>query len=550
MKKISIIMAYYNRKNQILRTLDGFEKSYVGKYNFEVMIVDDNSKDIERLDKDLKKYTFSIKYIFISEQEKGSRINPCEAYNRGLTETNGDIVILQNPECYHVNDIFDYTLKHLTTDNYLSFSCFAPKSYDMTNSVLNNLDIMWQESSKCNWYNHPTFKKTNYHFCSAITRDNIRILGGFNLTFKDGYCYDDDELVLEIKEILKLDIICVDPISCLVIHQYHEPNVSTNISGENDTNLIKQKWLKNKMTYESNLLNLSTPFSYPRLLHVYWDGSKLSFLNYLTLISFNHYHSNWRVILHRPKYPTIYKSWLTNEHNISYEGTCYLNKVKQLSNLTINLVDFQEIGFINEASEVIKSDYLRYYMLNKYGGVWSDFDIIYVDSIEKKFKDNTDVVLFKSDMCIKQKGHLVKLFPIGLLISKRNSQFYTSVLKQIDKYYDPNSYQCIGCFLITDIYQKFQKSKDIMVYKSDEYYLPFNHYEIDMMINGSAKIFHQNIVGIHWYNGSNLMKQYQIELDRRIQSIKDHNYDSFDVTCILDEYVKKILKYNNDTCFL
>jgi len=39
-KKISIVMAYYNRKILLLKTLVGFQKTYAGKYNFEVVIVD------------------------------------------------------------------------------------------------------------------------------------------------------------------------------------------------------------------------------------------------------------------------------------------------------------------------------------------------------------------------------------------------------------------------------------------------------------------------------------------------------------------------------
>ena len=43
--EFSIVMAYYNRKVQLLETLRGFEKQYHTKYTFEVIIVDDNSDD-------------------------------------------------------------------------------------------------------------------------------------------------------------------------------------------------------------------------------------------------------------------------------------------------------------------------------------------------------------------------------------------------------------------------------------------------------------------------------------------------------------------------
>ena len=43
-RKFSIIMAYYNRKQQTILTLDQFERLYGSEYsNIEVVIVDDNS---------------------------------------------------------------------------------------------------------------------------------------------------------------------------------------------------------------------------------------------------------------------------------------------------------------------------------------------------------------------------------------------------------------------------------------------------------------------------------------------------------------------------
>ena len=58
--KISIVMAYYNRKNQTLETLKGFQKMYAGKYDFEVVIVDDNSNDENRLEEHIKQFTFLL----------------------------------------------------------------------------------------------------------------------------------------------------------------------------------------------------------------------------------------------------------------------------------------------------------------------------------------------------------------------------------------------------------------------------------------------------------------------------------------------------------
>ena len=62
---ISIVMGYYNRKQQTINTLNYF-KNYKD-YNFEVIIVDDNSTPEHQLDDIIKNYTFPIKYIKITK---------------------------------------------------------------------------------------------------------------------------------------------------------------------------------------------------------------------------------------------------------------------------------------------------------------------------------------------------------------------------------------------------------------------------------------------------------------------------------------------------
>jgi len=109
LNKVSIVMAYHNRKEQTIYTLDGFERMYFRKYKFEVVLVDDNSTQDNRLDNIISKYSYPIKYIYITKEEKGERVNPCSAYNKGFENISADteVVIIQNPECFHYTDLID-----------------------------------------------------------------------------------------------------------------------------------------------------------------------------------------------------------------------------------------------------------------------------------------------------------------------------------------------------------------------------------------------------------------------------------------------------------
>ena len=105
-------------------------------YNFEVIIVDDASNEKNNIEGIEKKFSFPIQLCNISKEEKGNRENPCIPYNIGFQKSRGDFIIIQNPECLHIGDILGYVKENLNNDNYITFSCFSPNSYNFTDRVL------------------------------------------------------------------------------------------------------------------------------------------------------------------------------------------------------------------------------------------------------------------------------------------------------------------------------------------------------------------------------------------------------------------------------
>lgn len=577
-QKISIVMAYYNRKPQILNTLDGFEKQYAGKYNFEVIIVDDNSNQENKLDVDIKKYTFPINLIVINAEEKGDRINPCLAYNKGFEQTTGEIVIIQNPECYHVGNIILHTISNLKETEYYSYSCFTANTEEITNRMLNSNNIFeliknkdfLEENFKyidLNWYNHPTEPGRNvaYHFCSAIYKNKLELIGGFDKRFAQGYCFDDDEFLLSIKYNLKLKINIIDTEKCFVIHQYHKRNDSFNCENKQDDDFIKSKWLKNKNLFEKiKYEHEKNDFIYPKLIFLYWDGSPLSYLNYLTVESFNYYNKEWKIIVFTPTIRTTTISWKTNEQKIKYTGKDYFYKLYDVDNLVVLKIDLDKIGFYNDASEVIKSDYFRYYILEKHGGLWSDFDIIYTGSIEEKmnFKENTVIFQCKnySNPNDTINGHFEIYYPIGLFLTKCNTVFFKFILSKVKMFYDKNNYQCLGANMFIKLFkhskircmcgniwcsghqQYYIDKNDLEIFDdlkicNDEYYLPIPWNNLDKLFNSDEIIkLSTNNVGIHWFNGADKTKEY---INNTLTNIKN-----FKINVAIDNLINKFVVFD------
>jgi len=221
--KISIVTAYYNRYYQFTKTLDSISKSLYK--NFEVIAIDDCSAESDRLEYLQTQYPFLRVYRL--DYKNKWYINPCIPFNLGISKATGDIVILQNPECLHVHDILSYVANNISDNNYLTISTYAlnlvnsRKLYNSDNikEFFKSLPQKRYNGSKIGgWMNHSKYRQSYFHFCSAITRNNLILLNGFSDKYAMGIGYDDNDFLLRIRK-LELKVEIVDHIS--VIHQWH-----------------------------------------------------------------------------------------------------------------------------------------------------------------------------------------------------------------------------------------------------------------------------------------------------------------------------------------
>lgn len=243
MKGISIVMAYYNRRELLLNTLETINNS---KYRFQhqVVIVDDASNERNRVD-DLAYFKdLDVKIVVIPPEEKTWH-NTCIPYNIGFSVAKYDRIIIQNAECMHIGDVIKYTLDNLRDNLYLSFSC-----YSVDKTILESINLLSLDSERYSeeiskliqptndahpkddcengWYNHSIYNPCAYHFCTALMKKDLDELGGFDERYADGLAYEDVEFLRRVRgkgmEVKIID----DP---FVIHQAH---TKTDYTGKKD----------------------------------------------------------------------------------------------------------------------------------------------------------------------------------------------------------------------------------------------------------------------------------------------------------------------------
>jgi glycosyltransferase involved in cell wall biosynthesis len=216
MKKIVIVMTYFDRPVQLKKTLKSIAESEYK--NFEVVIVDDCSSKPPEIG--LTPFPVTV----LTTCLKGWT-NPEPAYNKGLLfalTMNPEVIILQNAECYHWGDVISRA-SEVTDESYISFGCYSLneettfRPHNICQEIeLNNIGA--SRDGQNAWYNHPLLRPMGYDFCSAITAKNMKILNGYDERFSFGCGFGDDYLLERIK-MLKLKIEITD--NPIVVHQWH-----------------------------------------------------------------------------------------------------------------------------------------------------------------------------------------------------------------------------------------------------------------------------------------------------------------------------------------
>jgi glycosyltransferase involved in cell wall biosynthesis len=273
--KISIIIGYYNRKKQLLYTLKTINNS--SYKNIEIIIIDDCSDNLADIlnNSDFENLNMNIKLISIKKHEK-TWVNPCIGYNRGIRESTGDIIILQNAEVCHIGDALSYVVNNLNKNNWLTFNCYGLNNFQdndyiyshNNNEIYKYLNKLWKERNNYSivpggnntfkdsvggWLNHFLYNFVAYHYFGAIFRDDLinKMGGGFDLDYANGICFDDNDFIKRlIVNNFEFKTNTFSESEPYVIHLFHEK--SNNIIENKE-----EKWNINKKIYDEKCKNMN-----------------------------------------------------------------------------------------------------------------------------------------------------------------------------------------------------------------------------------------------------------------------------------------------------
>lgn len=250
---VSIVIPYFNRVDQLRLTLKTIAFSSY-KNSIEVIIMDDSIEENQKARQIVKEFDLNIRLFEICVDVRWW-VNPCHSFNIGFREAKGDIVILNQAECFHIGDIVKHVVENLNSSNYLVYPCFFG---DFT-----HIEKLWKRSGKLllsdigklaelipfdrdswnlfkkqerwgKWYQHPEIKPKSLNFLSAMFKQNLlEEFGGFDERYATGIGWDDCEFIERVKK-SPIKIVPIHPEECLCVHQQHSQHYWTATKGSDE----------------------------------------------------------------------------------------------------------------------------------------------------------------------------------------------------------------------------------------------------------------------------------------------------------------------------
>jgi hypothetical protein len=232
-----------------------------------------------------------------------------------------------------------------------------------------------------------------------------------------------------------------------------------------------------------------------KILHLYWGMNQpLSYLRYLTVYSFHKLNPEWEIKVWTPLQSSRNKTWETNEQKGEYLGPDYFPLLRQF----VHLVNFDKLGLDNGMPEVHKSDLFRWWLLGAYGGVWSDFDILYV----KPFPDSL-LSSKGAGLCSYRAvpNHPFDYLAIGFHTSSGPGLDFFMGLFELGKSKIPQTrYQAFGAELLQE-YLKKRGIQDTFQFSPELVYPYYTHTNIKRYWTTEPVQMTKRAIGCHWYAG-------------------------------------------------
>lgn len=219
--RVSVCMPYFNRPDELKRSIDAYEKVYPD-LDIEFSVCDDGS---------LRAPLLPANSVLTTLPKKGYALNPCIPLNRAVRNATHDIIVLTNPEIEHKDPVLYRMLEALQ----------SPNDYVMTGC---------RDTRRGDWYagpeapvapiggRQPVPPGTYLHFCVMLHRSLFERAGGFDEEYRQVPGCDDNDWLWRLRALGDVNFKYVPG----VVWHHYGPRRKWPGTPEQAATMLRRKW--------------------------------------------------------------------------------------------------------------------------------------------------------------------------------------------------------------------------------------------------------------------------------------------------------------------
>jgi hypothetical protein len=243
----------------------------------------------------------------------------------------------------------------------------------------------------------------------------------------------------------------------------------------------------------------------------------MSRLQVFTIESFHALNPDWKICVYIPK--QRYRG--EAKYIPDYTGKDYFSVIENMYFVEIIKIDLQNYFIDLNLHNILRSDIFRYYILYDVGGVWSDFDVIWL----KPMEHINNIEIF-GNVSIGNMGTMVILYEtikghhnISIMLSCEKHQFYKTLINESISIQENQNkgqihdHQTFGSEMLGVMYPTLNdvidKFGDIVGFKYETFF-PYSIFNMEQLYNQEdlTPLESNNVMCVHWFNGHSLSKEY------------------------------------------
>lgn len=240
----------------------------------------------------------------------------------------------------------------------------------------------------------------------------------------------------------------------------------------------------------------------PKTCYLYWNNAPMSLLHTLTLRSFHVLNPEWEIIVHNfivPGEPTLAPAYK------DYIGRDYFHFVRECD--YVQVIDIEADR--QEFHSILISDKWRRKILYENGGVYSDFDVLWLKPMDyfMNIDHLGDMSSFNS--IVSYWNYTEDFHNVSVLISKKGNPFDEFIIQEQEKVKNYTDDQAFGTTLLNELYPNYDSIDipGIIAIKYETFY-PYSTFDLKRLFidDDITALDNPNVMAIHWFNGNPLSK--------------------------------------------